>query len=107
MYFTHSQFENGALASLKSAFPKPAPGTDGNLGRNTFSGPGIAEMDFSLFKKIPITERYSLQFRTEVFNLLNHANLAPPVGNLSSASFGKVQSAADPREIQFGLKFFF
>lgn len=107
VYFTHQQFENGALASLKSAFPAPAPGTDGNLGRNTFSGPGIAEYDFSLFKKIPINERFNMQFRGEVFNLMNHANLAPPVGNLTSSSFGKVQSAADPREIQFGLKLFF
>lgn len=87
--------------------PDTCAGTDGNLGRNTFSGPGIAEMDFSVFKKIPISERFNLQFRGEIFNLLNHANLAPPVGNLTSASFGKVLSAADPREIQFGLKLFF
>ncbi|MHB8652722.1 MAG: carboxypeptidase-like regulatory domain-containing protein [Terriglobia bacterium] len=111
--FTHQQFEDNALAQYGNcgqclhSFPKPAPGTDGTLGRNTFRGPGISEVDFSLFKKIPINERFSMQFRTEVFNLFNHANLAPPVANLSSSSFGKVQSAADPREIQFGLKLFF
>ena len=107
MYFSHQQFENGFLTTLKSAFTKPAPGTDGNLGRNTFRGPGIAQVDFSLFKKIPISERYSMQFRAEIFNLLNHANLSPPVANLASSSFGQVLSAADPREIQFGLKLFF
>jgi carboxypeptidase family protein/TonB-dependent receptor-like protein len=107
MYFTHSQFENGALAALKSAFPKPTPGTDGNLGRNTFSGPGFADTDFSLFKKIPMGERFSMQFRAELFNLFNHTNLYPPVANLTDASFGLTQQAFDPRELQFGLKLIF
>jgi hypothetical protein len=115
MYFTHQQFENGALSAFKSCsapgqtncFPKPAPGTDGNLGRNTFSGPGFADTDFSLFKKIPMGERFSLQFRAEIFNLFNHTNLYPPVANLSDASFGLTQQAFDPREIQFGLKLIF
>ena len=107
MPFTHQQFENGALAALASAFPTPTPGTDGTLGRNTFRGPGIAEYDMSLFKKIPITERFNMQFRAEMFNVFNHANLDPPVANLASSSFGLVQKAADPREIQFGLKLFF
>src|SRR5579862_240684 len=107
MYFSHSQFENGALANLASDFGTPTPGTDGTLGRNTFRGPGIAEYDMSLFKKIPINERFNMQFRAEIFNLFNHANLAPPVANLASSSFGMVQSAADPREIQFGLKLIF
>jgi len=107
IYFTHQQFENGALTALKSAFPAPTAGTDGNLGRNTFSGPGFADTDFSLFKKIPMGERFSMQFRAEIFNLFNHTNLYPPVANLSSASFGLTQQAFDPREIQFGLKLIF
>jgi len=107
MYFTHQQFENGALAALAGDFPKPAPGTDGNLGRNTFSGPGFFDTDFSLFKKIPMGERFSMQFRAEIFNLFNHANLYPPVANLASSSFGLVQQSFDPREIQFGLKLIF
>lgn len=106
-YFSHQQFENNALAALASAFPTPAKGTDGTLGRNTFRGPGIAEYDMSLFKKIPINERFNMQFRGEIFNLFNHANLAPPDANLHDSSFGRVKSAADPREIQFGLKLFF
>jgi hypothetical protein len=54
-----------------------------------------------------ISERFKLQFRGEMFNVFNHANLTPPVANLASSSFGLVQSAADPREIQFGLKLLF
>jgi hypothetical protein len=106
-YFTHTQFENGALAALAGDFPAPTPGTDGSLGRNTFSGPGFAEVDFSLFKKIKISERANMEFRAEFFNLFNHANLYPPVANLADSSFGLVQQAFDPREIQFGLKFIF
>jgi Carboxypeptidase regulatory-like domain/TonB dependent receptor-like, beta-barrel len=105
--FTHQQFEDGALTAFQADFTKPTPGVDGTLGRNTFRGPGIAEYDMSVFKKIPINERFNLQFRGEIFNVFNHANLYPPVANLSSGSFGRVQQAADPREIQFGLKLFF
>ncbi|HUY12317.1 MAG TPA: TonB-dependent receptor [Terriglobia bacterium] len=96
----------GASGCL-GAFPIPTPGTDGNLGRNTFRGPGIAETDFSLFKQIPINERFNMQFRAEFFNLLNRTNLNPPNALLTSASFGLASEALDPREIQFGLKLFF
>jgi hypothetical protein len=106
-HFSHQQFEDGALTAFQSDFTTPKAGTNGNLGRNTFRGPGIAEYDFSIFKKFPINERFNLQFRGEIFNLWNHANLSPPVANLSSGSFGLVQAAADPREIQFGLKLLF
>ena len=104
---------NGAYGCL-GAWPYPAPGTDGNQGRNTWRGPGIAETDFSLFKQIKVNERYSMEFRAEFFNLFNRTNLgtsigpAPaPVANLSSANFGLATGALDPREIQFGLKLFF
>ena len=114
-YFSHQQFEDGALAAMNAAaiasgtalFPKPAPGTDGTLGRNTFSGPGFAEVDFSVFKEIPFNERMHMEFRGEIFNLMNHANLYPVNANLSSGLFGTVSQAFDPREIQFGLKFYF
>jgi hypothetical protein len=105
--FTHQQFEDGALSAFGGDFASPTYGTNGTLGRNTFRGPGIAEYDFSLFKMFAISERFKLQFRGEMFNVFNHANLTPPVANLASSSFGLVQSAADPREIQFGLKLLF
>jgi outer membrane receptor protein involved in Fe transport len=93
--------------SLLGQFPHPASGTDGNLGRNTFHGPGMATVDFSLFKKIPMAERYSMEFRAEFFNLFNRVNLYQPIANLTSANFGLSQQAFDPRVIQFGLRFAF
>jgi hypothetical protein len=112
--FKNTDFLAGSAAgggsvftAMKSQFPTPAPGTDGNLGRNTFHGPGMATVDFSLFKKIPMTERYSMEFRAEFFNLFNRVNLYPPDANLYSANFGLSMQAFDPRLIQFGLRFAF
>jgi len=112
--FTNTDFLAGSAADGGSVmqgivgdFPRPASGTDGNLGRNTFRGPGIANVDFSLFKKVAFRERYSMEFRAEFFNLFNRVNLYPPVANLSSANFGLSQQAFDPRVIQFGLRLSF
>ena len=110
--FTNQNFLEGSgpggvgslMASLVNDFPTPADGTNGNLGRNTFRGPGLAQVDFSLFKKIPITERFNLQFWAEFFNFFNRVNLYPPWANVISSTFGLSRVALDPREIQFGLK---
>ena len=52
-----------------AAFLVPAPGTFGNLGRGVFNGPGLAEVDMSVFKNTSLSERVKLQFRAEIFNL--------------------------------------
>ena len=96
-----------------SAFILPTPGTYGNLGRGVFSGPGLAEVDASLFKDTAITERSHLQFRAEVFNVLNHTNLGTP--NATVFSNGAISptaglittTATTSRQIQFGLKLIF
>jgi hypothetical protein len=104
-----------------NAFTPPPYGTYGNLGRGTFEGPGLAEVDLSILKDIVLTERTKLQFRAEFFNLLNHANYASPnqtvFTNTGSAtapiysnnpSAGLITSlATTPRQIQFGLKLMF
>ncbi|MEE2839871.1 MAG: hypothetical protein VYC91_05010 [Acidobacteriota bacterium] len=66
-------------------------------------------MDFSLFKNfpIPVTEDTMLQFRAEFFNLFNRVNLFLPQVDLDSSLFGRSNTAFDPREIQFALKFIF
>jgi hypothetical protein len=97
-------------------FVFPTPTTRiGNAGRNILIGPGIEDVDTSLFKNIPITERFRAQFRMEFFNILNHANFAPPVSNLSlyGANGAPVATAGlitttltTSRQIQFGLKLF-
>ena len=90
-----------------SQFPVPVFGTDGNLGRNTFRGPGFAQVDSSLFKKIPIHEKITLQFRAEVFNVFNRVNLYLPNDSLVSALFGRSTAAFQPRQMQFALKLVF
>jgi hypothetical protein len=96
-----------------NAFVLPAAGTFGNLGRGVFDGPGLADWDLSLFKNTAVSERASLQFRAEFFNVLNHPNLGTPNATVFSsgainASAGLITTlATTPRQIQFGLKLIF
>ena len=86
----------------------------GNLGRHTMIGPGIANWDIGLSKNVPVTESMRLQFRSEFFNLFNHANFSSPASTLYDANglaagnAGVIsQTTTKPREIQFGLKLIF
>jgi outer membrane receptor protein involved in Fe transport len=102
-----------------AAFQQPAPGTFGNLGRNAIHGPGFADVDFSVVKNTPITERVGTQFRVEMFNLFNRNNLPVPNGTLSSGSFGRITDtigdsigapgigAGEPFNVQLALKITF
>jgi hypothetical protein len=96
-----------------AAFILPKPGTYGNLGRGTFTGPGLADVDLSLFKNTSITEKTNLQFRAEFFNILNRSNYGPPNTTVFSSgavspSVGLITTTATfPRQIQLGLKFIF
>jgi TonB dependent receptor len=67
------------------AFEDAAPGTFGSTGRNAYVGPGFGDVDFSIFKNTPITERVTTQLRIEMFNLLNRTNFASPISNGSDA----------------------
>jgi hypothetical protein len=95
------------------AFILPVAGTYGNLGRGVYSGPGLADVDASLFKTTAITERTNLQFRAEVFNVLNHTNFGTPNATVFSSgayspSAGVITTTATTsRQIQFGLKLIF
>lgn len=96
-----------------AAFILPAPGTWGTLGRGVYDGPGLAELDLSLLKGIAVTERMNLQFRSEFFNVLNHANFGTPnaivfSNGAPSPSVGLIGSTVTTsRQIQFGLKLIF
>jgi len=94
------------------AFPSPATRL-GNAGRNILTGPGLLDLDTSLFKNMQFRESWRMQFRAEFFNVLNHPNFAPPVQNLSlfGANGTPVSTAGlitstltSSRQIQFGLK---
>ena len=79
----------------------------GNEGRNAVLGPRYVNWDFSAFKNIRLAESKELQFRGELFNLLNHTNYRLPVSDIESATFGQIQSDVSPRVIQVALKFLF
>ncbi|MBS1839664.1 MAG: TonB-dependent receptor [Acidobacteria bacterium] len=82
----------------------------GNLGRNTYRGPYQQNWDFSLLKNFKITERQSLRFTTDFFNVWNHANFSnPAVTDVENpGAFGKIVSAqGTPRLIQFSLRYSF
>jgi hypothetical protein len=86
------------------AFALPAAGAFGSSGRNTLVGPGSYNLDSSVFRMFPITERVKIQFRAEFFNTMNHANFGNPVSNASAPNAGRIQAASAPRILQFGLR---
>jgi hypothetical protein len=87
-----------------AAYVVTALGTQGTAGRNTVRGPGTQQVDFSLSKRFPMNKA-RLEFRWEVFNLLNRANFGTPDFNISNVTVGTITTAADGRNMQFGLRF--
>ena len=82
----------------------------GNVGRDTLIGPGLATWDFSVLKDTPIRERLNLQFRAEIFNLLNRANFNLPnavvftPSGVSPTAGAITSTSTTSRQVQFGLK---
>jgi hypothetical protein len=88
-----------------SAFARVTEVRFGNVGRNTMRGPGVVNMDLSLFRTFRLTEKLDMQFRAEAFNLSNTPHFNNPNGNRNSSNFGKVLGVAnDPRSFRFGLR---
>ena len=87
-----------------AAFAPNAIGTFGNSGKNILRGPRFFGADLGLLKTNKITDRVSSQFRAEFFNVFNNVNFNLPNANVSSASFGQITSAGDPRILQLALK---
>jgi hypothetical protein len=79
----------------------------GDEGRNAVEGPGYVNWDLSAVKNIRLTESKEVQFRGELFNVLNHTNFRLPVSDIESSTFGQIQSDVSPRVIQVALKFLF
>ena len=101
---SRSDFITGFASA--SAFPQPALGSEGNLGRNTYIGPGFANVNVQFSKAITF-ERYSFEFRADIFNLFNRVNLTQPVSDLSSGQFGQSTDQNFARYAQFGIHFSF
>ena len=113
----------GAVRLTPGCMPATGSAILGGYGTTT-QGPGIAKFDFSAFKNIPITERFSMQFRAEFFNILNHPTFNAPNfgGNGVDGDFefqqlqqhqlrrNRIYSLSlryDPRQIQFALKLYY
>jgi len=91
-----------------AAWATPKQYTYGNGGRNILRGPHRTNIDCSLFKVVPIAERYKLQFRAEFFNALNHPQFDLPNATIGSAAAGIISSTVgSPRDIQMSLRFMF
>ena len=93
-----------------NAFQIPAPFTYGNTGRLMpyLRGPGAILLDVSLFKEIPIRERLHIQFRAEVFNVLNHPQFDNPNTVIGSPQAGVISNQVNtPRDMQLALKLIF
>lgn len=99
-----------------AAFSAPARGTWGNLPRGALRGPGLWQMDFTVFKNVPFRERYNVEFRAEMYNIFNRAQYAAPNANFSNlGTFGTITSvvnqsptgAGGPRQVQLALRFKF
>ncbi|MBZ5636961.1 MAG: TonB-dependent receptor [Acidobacteriia bacterium] len=79
-----------------AAFSVPKPGTYGNLGYNALTGPGFAQLDTSVAKRFPVTERVNLELRGEIYNILNHPNFSNPTANLGGGLPASAGSGLQP-----------
>jgi hypothetical protein len=108
--------QNQALCNPTQPDPTIVPNSNycvigfGNLGRNTYRGPHQQNWDFSLIKNFRLTERQSVRFTSDFFNIWNHANFGNPVATdvESPSNFGHIVSTRGvPRLIQFSLRYAF
>ena len=91
-----------------AAFKDPAAGHFGNETRNLLRGPGDQQWDIAFFKNFALKGTTKVQFRTEIFNFLNHPNLRGPNTDITNANFGRIITKDDNRrDIQLALRFLF
>lgn len=100
-----------------AAFAMPVPGSFGDAPRDVARGPDLWQADVGAIKRIPLTERYQLQFRIEAFNIFNRPQYGAPLSDLSAGpgEFGVITQPVNttpigsgtPRQIQFALRLAF
>jgi hypothetical protein len=110
-FHTQNIRKNGGFVFDPNLFTNSTvlPGTIGDAPRSMCCGPGINNWDMSFMKETNFGERLQMEFRTDIFNIWNHAQFYSVDGNVSNqgSTFGQVQHVHDPRLIQFSLKFRF
>ncbi len=90
-----------------TAFAQPGPYLFGTAARSVGRAPGATTIDFGMNKNFQIAERYRVQFRSEFFNMFNHANFGIPGTTMNTSTFGTITTAADGRVVQLALKVYF
>jgi hypothetical protein len=104
---THaSSFTNKVIldASGNVLFKSADAGTVGNLGKNTFTGPGSIGLDMNLIKRMKIAESKDFELRVDVVNILNHPNFGNPNVGINSANFGQITSASGGRRFTLNTR---
>ena len=110
---TSTQIYTGAPHGLRYQYINPsayAPnllGTFGNAAHNSLRGPGYFDVDLAVSRLFKLYESVTLDVRAEAFNIMNHPNFMGPNTTLSSANFGQITSAYDPRILQGAIKLIF
>lgn len=106
VFFINPNFAPGSTSdSSEVIFTNPQAGTIGSLGLASFFGPRNFNVDFSVLKRTRITEKVNVEFRGEIFNLLNTVNFDNPETNINSENFGKISNTVGrPRLMQFALR---
>ena len=107
-----SAYGDGSITNFLNAkaFSKPAPGTLGNVSRGSIFGPGTWQFDVALTRSFRFKESQKVEFRAEAFNVTNSFRMdasTTTFTNFTSATFGQVTTARDPRIMQFAMKYFF
>ena len=90
-----------------TAVAAPASYTFGNSSRSLVWSPEVLDISLSALKNIRFRERYTLQFRAEALDFMNHADFDTPGNSLGAANFGVIGAALDSRIMQLGLRFDF
>jgi hypothetical protein len=114
--FSQQDYLNGMFNP--NVFPRPTPGTEGTLGRDTFRGPHQVSVDLAVARSFRVMESKEIQLRFEAFNALNNVNLYLPNSDMALAllpdgtfsptsSFGVSSQAFDPRILQVSARFAF
>jgi outer membrane receptor protein involved in Fe transport len=98
---------NGSVFADPTVFSDSVLGVIGNSARTLCCNSPINNWDFGVFKTTAINERIRVSFRTEVFNIFNHAQFYGVDGGTSNTTFGQPQKVRDPRLVQFALKILF
>jgi hypothetical protein len=105
---TINHWFNTSFNAPGAVWSTPALYTFGNAGRNILRGPGRFNLDTSLFKDIAVSERVHIQFRGELFNVLNHPQFDLPNATIGNAQAGVISATlGTPRDIQLGLRLVF